>query len=218
MHQTNIDNWVTITITKSRAPPLVKALPKKKPSKAKPLVEPKPSTFLDYIHRNEEETSKMIFDWAHTCCIPNHKMYVVTFTHTVDQIRAYNNAQLISLFCYKMLGFCKTTKSTCNYVIEYHENGTPHYHALVIFDQSNYKNVRSKLFNMLGDTLIGNVGSLEGKYIEEQWKKKKGKEYKVQTRTRCLKNVTDYMSKIKSKKKNDWYQVYDEHSFQILGQ
>jgi len=77
----------------------------------------------------------------------------------------------------------------------------------------SYVNViRKKIFNLLGDTLIGNISSMDSSYVEDQWKLVNKKEVKIQTRTRSLDNVTTYMSKITSKKLKHRFQVYNEYT------
>lgn len=211
---TTLDNWFDITVTNTRAPPLVKALVEK--PKAKTLEEPpalvKPNPFYAIIRSNESCLSDALFDWAMDLSNnPSYYFYTVTFSFTTKQIRAYNNAQLSSLFCKKMFNFCAITKSHVQYVREYTKQDVPHFHAIVAFPKNNTTIIRNKLFNMLGDTLISNLNPQQHNFVEEQWKKKNGKEYKVKTRTTSLRHVTDYMSKITSKKKCDWFISYDKH-------
>lgn len=214
---TTLEQWMNIEKVYTRAPPLVKALVEKTKAKTeKPLVKPSPSRYMYLIQKNEEAFSEYLFKTINNMWdTPTFRAYVVTFTHTLDQIRTYNNAQLISLFCMKFFNYCKTTKVRTEYVIEYTKQKVPHYHAIIYFDEQTVNPLwRKKLFNILGNTLVGNITQPTGKYIEDQWTLKNGTEKKVQTRTREFKWVCDYLSKITSKKKDNWYTSYD-HQYDI---
>lgn len=211
-----LDQWMSIENVYTRAPPLVKALVEKPKAKSPPpLVKPSPSRFMDEIHKNEEAFSSNLYNTiSRQWTTPTFRCYIVTFTHTLDQIRSYNNAQLISLFCRKLFNYCKLTRVRTEYVIEYTKQNVPHYHALIYFDHNTVNPLwRKKLYNILGNTLIGNISKPEGKYVEDQWtlKRKAKEETKVKTRTREFKWVCDYLAKITSKKKDNWYFSYDHN-------
>lgn len=212
--QTTLDNWFKIEYTKTRAPPLVKALVKK--TKAKTPEEPptlvKPNPFYAIIRSNEKCLSDALYDWATDLSNnPSYYFYTVTFSFTTKQIRAYNNSQLCSLFCKKIFNFCTLNKAHVQYVREYTKQDVPHFHAIIAYPKHNTSIIRDKLFNMLGDTVIANLDPQQETFVEEQWKKKNKKEYKIKTRTTSLRHVTDYLSKITSKKKADWFISYDRH-------
>lgn len=215
--QHTIDKWFEFCAHRNpnaELLPLVKALPEIIPPKSptKPLVAPSVSSYFNEICGNVKGFSDCMYNHINSQWTSNTGCFIVTFTHNVSQIRTYNNAQLKSLFCYKIHNFCKLNKVKITYVVEYTKSDVPHYHGILYFDRKKVSpKWRSRCFNILGDTLIGNISSPSESYFEDQWKRKKDKtEKKVQTRKRSLRNVTDYLAKITSKKRADWFLSYDE--------